>query len=304
VGATFNEKYILKPPKDPSFWYRLRGKPMKPVLQNTGELKEILQKWVDYQDNTGGDFPTREDEQVRVPMSELQSRLHAAAWGSLPRDLRKKLEHGVLPTGKELSDFNAFQTQARQISGSTNKYIKGDASPKTMRAVQELAQRIQSDPTSKAIVYSNYLKNLSEYQQQLESQGISNKLFTGSVSKKERQAAIDDYNAGKLKALLLSSAGGEGLDLKGTRLVQVLEPHWNEEKLDQVIGRAIRHESHTGLPADKRNVLVQHFITHPQANLLQRITRKDPVGVEDVLADLSRNKKDLNDQVMGLLRQD
>jgi len=304
VGTTFNEKYIQKPPTDPSFWYRITGKPMKPVLKNTKELKSVLQKWVDYQDNTGGDFPTRQDEQVRVPMSELQSRLHAAAWGSLPRDLRKKLEHGVLPTGKELSAFNKFESQARQISGSTNKYVKSEASPKTMRAVQELAKRVQSDPTAKAIVYSNYLKNLSEYQQQLEAQGIPNKLFTGDVSKRERQEAIDDYNTGKLKALLLSSAGGEGLDLKGTRLVQVLEPHWNEEKLDQVIGRAIRHGSHTALPEDKRNVLVQQYITHPEANFWQRLTRKDPIGVEDVLANMSRNKKELNEQVIGLLRRD
>lgn len=304
VGTTFNERYILKPPKDPSFWYRLRGKPLKPVLQNTKELKGVLQKWVDYQDNTGGDFPTRMDERVRVPMSDIQTRLHAAAWGTLPRSLRKKLEHGVLPTGAELSEFNKFQSQTRQISGSADKYIRSGASPKTMRAVQELSKRIQSDPTSKAIVYSNYLKNLSEYQQQLESQGIPSKLFTGSVPKGERQAAIDDYNTGKLKALLLSSAGGEGLDLKGTRLVQVLEPHWNEEKLDQVIGRAIRHGSHTSLPANKRNVLVQRYITHPQANLWQKITRKDPVGVEDVLADMSKNKKDLNNQLMQLLRRD
>jgi SNF2 family DNA or RNA helicase len=304
VGATFNEKYISKPPRNPSWWYRLRGKPMKPVLKNTDELKGVLQKWVDYQDNTSGDFPTRMDERVRVPMSDLQTRLHAAAWGTLPRSLRKKLEHGALPAGKELSAFNKFESQARQISGSTNKYVRGEASPKTMYAVQELAKRIKSDPTSKAIVYSNYLNNLSEYQQQLESQGIPSKLFTGSVPKGERQAAIDDYNAGKLRALLLSSAGGEGLDLKGTRLVQVLEPHWNEEKLDQVIGRAIRHGSHTDLPEDKRNVLVQQYVTHPQANLWQRITKKDPIGVEDVLADMSKNKKDLNNQLMRLLQRD
>jgi SNF2 family DNA or RNA helicase len=304
IGSTFDERYIKKPPRDPSWWYRISGKPMKPTLRNTKELKGILQKWVDYQDNKGGDFPTRMDERVRVPMSEMQTQLHAAAWGKLPRHLRKKLELGIVPTGKDLSAFNKFESQTRQISGSANKYIQEGASPKTMRAVQELAKHVQSDPASKAIVYSNFLNNLTEYQQQLEAQGIPNKLFTGSVSPKERQAAIDEYNTGKLKALLLSSAGGEGLDLKGTRLVQVLEPHWNEEKLDQVIGRAIRHGSHTELPEDKRNVLVQQYITHPQANLWQKIMRKSPIGVEDVLADMSKNKKDLNSQLMQLLQRE
>ena len=304
VGSTFNEHYIYKPPKDPGFWYRFSGKPMKPVLKNKAELRDILQHWVDYQDNTGGDFPARTDESVRVPMSDLQAKLHEAAWGKLPRSLRKKLERGALPEGKELSEFNQFQSQARQVSGSTNKYVKSDSSPKTQRAVQELLTRVQTDPTAKAIVYSNYLNNLKEYDQQLSEKGIPHKLFTGNVKAKERQAAIDEYNTGKLKALLLSSAGGEGLDLKGTRLVQVLEPHWNEEKLDQVIGRAIRHGSHSDLPEDKRNVLVQRYITHPPAGLWDRLRGKTPIGVEDVLADMSKNKKDLNTQVLDLLRRD
>ena len=58
-----------------------------------------------------------------------------------------------------------------------------------------------------------------------------------------------------LSALLLlaSGAGSEGLDLKGTRLMQLLEPHWNESRLDQVIGRGIRYRSHEGLPPEDRN---------------------------------------------------
>jgi hypothetical protein len=85
--------------------------------------------------------------------------------------------------------------------------------------------------------------------------------------------------------------------------VQVLEPHWNEEKLDQVIGRAIRHKSHAELPEDKRNILIQRYLTHPKPGLWNRFMRKDPMGVEDVLSGMSKNKKDLNEQVRELLRQ-
>ena len=44
--------------------------------------------------------------------------------------------------------------------------------------------------------------------------------------------------------LLLSDAGKEGLDLKETSQVHVLEPQWNDEKVEQVIGRAVRFKSH------------------------------------------------------------
>ena len=83
----------------------------------------------------------------------------------------------------------------------------------------------------------------------------------GAALAPQRDQMVRDYNENKIKALLLSRAGGEGLDLKGTRLIQLLEPHWNEEALKQVTGRGIRYRSHSHLPEDQRKVHVQHFVT-------------------------------------------
>ena len=55
---------------------------------------------------------------------------------------------------------------------------------------------------------------------------------------------VNNYNEGKYKVLLLSSAGSESLDLKNTRQIHIMEPYWNEGKIIQVIGRAIRYKSH------------------------------------------------------------
>jgi SNF2 family DNA or RNA helicase len=303
TGSSFDEKFVYRPPAYPGFFHRVSGKPMHPTLKNKEELQRILGKWVDYAENTGGEFPESTEEQIRVPMSDIQTQLHAAAWKKMPWGLRRKLKAGYLPSRSELSAFNKFESQTRQVSGSSKKYLESDISPKLQAAVESLAQKSQEDPTSKAIVYSNYLNNLQEYSDALGEKNIPHRLFTGNVPRKERDDAVNAYNAGKIKALLLSSAGGEGLDLKGTRLVQVLEPHWNEEKLDQVIGRAIRHKSHAELPEDKRNILIQRYLTHPKPGLWNRFMRKDPMGVEDVLSGMSKNKKDLNEQVRELLRQ-
>lgn len=116
---------------------------------------------------------------------------------------------------------------------------------------------------------------------------------------------VRDYNDDKLKALLLSSAGGEGLDLKGTRLIQLLEPHWNQEKLKQVIGRGIRYKSHAALPEDERNVRVQRYLaTRAPSGLLERVGLKKPgYGVDQYLDEMGARKERLNQQVREMLRE-
>ena len=49
--------------------------------------------------------------------------------------------------------------------------------------------------------------------------------------------------------------------MKGTKLVQILEPHFNNPKIEQVIGRARRYRSHAHLPEDERSVRVQRFLS-------------------------------------------
>jgi ERCC4-related helicase len=72
---------------------------------------------------------------------------------------------------------------------------------------------------------------------------------------------IDDYNSGKIKVLLITSAGSESLDLKNTRQIHILEPHWNDSKIRQVIGRANRYQSHITLKKSEQNIKIFRWIT-------------------------------------------
>ena len=38
-----------------------------------------------------------------------------------------------------------------------------------------------------------------------------------------------------------------------------MEPHWNEAKVQQVIGRGIRYKSHVDLPPEQRKVEVFYW---------------------------------------------
>jgi hypothetical protein len=65
----------------------------------------------------------------------------------------------------------------------------------------------------------------------------------------------DDNKEGyKVKVVLVSKAGSEGIDLKFIRQVHILEPWYNMNRIEQIIGRAVRNFSHKDLPFEKRNV--------------------------------------------------
>jgi len=66
----------------------------------------------------------------------------------------------------------------------------------------------------------------------------------------------NNKDGNRVKVILISKAGSEGIDLKFIRQVHILEPWYNMNLLEQVIGRAVRNFSHKDLPFEKRNVQI------------------------------------------------
>ena len=64
----------------------------------------------------------------------------------------------------------------------------------------------------------------------------------------------DNKYGNKIKIVLISKAGSEGIDLKFIRQVHILEPWYNMNRVEQIIGRAVRNLSHKDLPFEERNV--------------------------------------------------
>jgi hypothetical protein len=65
---------------------------------------------------------------------------------------------------------------------------------------------------------------------------------------------VDNKDGSRVKVVFISQAGAEGLDLKFIRQVHILEPWYNMNRIEQIIGRAVRTCSHKDLPFNKRNV--------------------------------------------------
>lgn len=75
-------------------------------------------------------------------------------------------------------------------------------------------------------------------------------------------AIQDDKNIhGEIvKIVLATQVAGEGISLKHVREIHIVEPWYNMNRLEQVIGRAIRNKSHEYLPLERRNVVVCHHV--------------------------------------------
>lgn len=59
-----------------------------------------------------------------------------------------------------------------------------------------------------------------------------------------------------IKVVIASQIASEGIDFKRMREVHILEPWYNLNRSEQIIGRAVRTCSHIDLPKEKRNVTI------------------------------------------------
>ncbi len=66
--------------------------------------------------------------------------------------------------------------------------------------------------------------------------------------------SIENAEGNKIKVVLISKAAGEGIDFKNIRQVHILEPWYNMNRIEQIIGRGVRNKSHCALPFKERTV--------------------------------------------------
>jgi len=309
---SFRDKFVENVEVRPTWWQKTwHGvKPgMVERLRNQQELKRLVKGRVDYHP-LEGDFPRVEEEDIEVEMTPEQTAMYEAF---LNEDvgLAYKVKKNLPPSKAESAQLNAFLSAVRQLSNNPMPFdetMKGSAvahSPKLRRMLGDLYKGLESDPNFKAVVYSNYLQSgILPLAEALEKKGVPHHVFTGGLKDSERREIVEDYNSGNVKILLVSGAGSEGLDLKGTKLMQLMEPHWNQSRLDQMTGRAVRHGSHAHLPEEERVVKVRRYFSNPKRGLMQRwgMVEKD-TGADQYMSNLSETKQQLITQFLEVLKE-
>ena len=111
----------------------------------------------------------------------------------------------------------------------------------------------------KTLIYSFFIdKGMDPVYKMLIEKGSLKKeevfMITGSTKIEQRQKIVDEFNKLPTGVMIISSAGREGIDLKGVRYVFLLEPGWNDSSDHQALSRAVRYKSHAHLPLDEQKV--------------------------------------------------
>ena len=152
----------------------------------------------------------------------------------------------------------------------------------------------------KTLIYSAFLTfGVMRIRELLSEAGIKYVEITGESSKQLRERAVKRYNSDAVNVMLITRAGGEGLDLKRTKNVIIFESTWNRENEEQIIRRAARYKSHEGLPKKDRIVYVYHLVmVKPQRRDLG--DTKDSADV--MLQRIARDKEIINEEFLAKLR--
>ena len=244
-------------------------------------------------------LPDVQDRIIHLPMDETYLKLYNAVECNQLTELKKQLQKSAQDNKSLSSDTKQScrrKTASRSGSDTCDVRNPGIVSPlrcvfqpdavdafylKLRQVVNGVTRNVVSAKVTYAVkvaseghihkrrvvIYSNFIDGgLSLVSHKLK--GTDNPCgsripfvqIIGQCSQTERKKAVQNLNAGHVHVLLLSKAGCEGLDLKGVRDVVLLEPHFHNERLQQVVGRAVRYRSHDNLPPNERNVIVHRLM--------------------------------------------
>ena len=157
---------------------------------------------------------------------------------------------------------------------------------------------------------------------QAENRAVILNIFNGNLAKLPPQIAmhLEPYKeSGNLhgeicKVFAISSAGAEGISLKNVRSVHIMEPYWNNARLDQVKGRAIRICSHADLPLNERNVDIYTYCAVYPRDEKDKVTGKDLIDFTTAAADggkttdefilnISKRKEKISNGLLTIMKE-
>ena len=98
-----------------------------------------------------------------------------------------------------------------------------------------------------------------------------------------------------IKIMLVSPAGTEGLSLHNVRQVHIMEPYWQEVRITQVVGRAVRLCSHADLPIEDRHVDIYRYKSIRSSG--------DKWTSDQVLEDKARTKDSLIQSFLDAIKE-
>ncbi len=214
-------------------------------------------------------FPEKKDKPIEDYNSEISA---------LIKDFERSLE------GRSFSK-SAIETFKR------GELLRGDDRPDDIALFSELRERSCkyidvclgiSASRGKCLVFEPFVNQsgIGILLMYFRVFGITSIEFS-SRTKDTRVQAVAKFNdeantdGDRIKVCVFSLSGGEGISFYSINDIFILDMTWNEASLRQIIGRAIRLNSHILTPPDRRYVNV-HFV-------IARLNSGEPTVDEDLL---------------------
>ena len=138
------------------------------------------------------------------------------------------------------------------------------------------------------------------------TKGLRYALWVGGENTNKREKILEAFNNTKnkdgsiIKVLIVTLAGAEGISLKNVRQVHLMEPYWNNIKLKQVVGRAVRICSHKDLPEKDRNVHVYTYLSVHKDRVFDNKELFDK-STDEYIYELAQKKETITKEVLTLL---
>jgi hypothetical protein len=136
-----------------------------------------------------------------------------------------------------------------------------------------------------------------------------------NISEQLRAKSNNNNTGDIIKVLMITSSGSEGINLRNTRFVHIMEPYWHPVRSEQVIGRARRICSHKNLPPALQTVEVFVYLMIFSAEQLDsdnavELKRHDlskidklPVTSDQLLFEISEIKGNLTRQLTESIKE-
>lgn len=299
----FTQAFIERAPRD--FWERVRslfgGKRTGEIkgFKRRKELAELLGRTFHFADPKVKGMPKKDVQIIEVPMTPTQEQnYHAILKKKLNRREQQILREGQLYPDREMIKILNKAMATRQLSNNA-RWVEGDLperagaeTPKILRMTRDIEDHIKRRPDAQIIIASNFVGSGAKLMEaMLKQRGISFGKYYGKgqegITGETREQAIKNYNAGKVKVMLMTGAGAEGLDLPNTTMHLTMDPHYNPERITQQEARGIRRGGQAHIPPEKRKVIVKRYISVPRQGF----------SIERSIYQIAAKKKALVDQL-------
>jgi superfamily II DNA or RNA helicase len=185
-------------------------------------------------------LPGRIDNNIFVPMTDLQRKHHAENREIVARIVDKWRRYRFLTEADKQRLMIALQLMRMACDNSYLVDHKTDQGPKADEAMTVLGELLEQ-PGTKVVVFSQWLRMHELLARRFQERGWEHVLFHGGVPGTKRKDLVDRFrDDARCRLFLSTDAGGVGLNLQHASVVLNMDLPWNPAVLEQRIGRVHR----------------------------------------------------------------